>query len=393
MRVLLVNNIGSTHAGAEGMIAELMSGLHAHGDKVALLSGNQYSSAVHLNTYEFRSFADSSPWRYVGYLCNPFAYRQLRRAIASFQPDIVHFHNVDKASPWVYAALRGCPAVITVHDHNIFDPTRLADLPTLQPFNQQLADYFTNQPSLRYVAEKLRFAMLRPWYRRAISTAIACSHFYAGALKESKLFRETVVIHNGIALTPVQPYPNGPHQTILFTGRLEAIKGPQTLLQAFAEIAVEFPQAQLAIAGGGPDSETLKEQARQLGLAGRINFWGYIERHKLLAAYADAHVVVIPSQYPDNLPTTCIEAMAAARPVVASRIGGLPEMVQDGHTGYLFESGDYMALAESLRAILKHPAAAKRMGAAGRAFAEREFSSAHYIAETRRLYQRVIKLS
>jgi len=151
---------------------------------------------------------------------------------------------------------------------------------------------------------------------------------------------------------------------IMFAGVLTPLKGVHFLVEAFASVAKDIPLARLWIVGrfdNGAYVKTLKAQARQLGLDGRVTFMDEVSQPILARYMARAHAFVLPS-VSEGLGRVVIEAMATGTPVVGSRIGGIPELVEDGVTGFLFPPGDATALAGRLLWILTHPEEAKVMG-------------------------------
>jgi glycosyltransferase involved in cell wall biosynthesis len=146
-------------------------------------------------------------------------------------------------------------------------------------------------------------------------------------------------------------------------GRLVPVKGISYLIAALPEIIRAVPSAQLVVVGDGPERDPLERQARHLGMAGQVRFVGW--RSDLERIYPDLDVVVLPSLR-EGTPVVLIEAMAAGRPVVATRVGGVPDVVADGDTGLLVPSRDPRALAEAVAKILQGTLLARRLGDAGR---------------------------
>ena len=194
----------------------------------------------------------------------------------------------------------------------------------------------------------------------------------------------TVVIHNGIALDrPRRPSRSaaGP-VTLLSVGRLRAPKDFRTLLHAMA--ALDRGTARLRIAGDGPDRAELEHEIARLGLGSVVELLGTRDDVDELLAGADVFVL---SSASEGLPMSVLEAMAAGLPVVASAVGGVPELVRDGETGALVPPGDSAALASALRTIVADPALRERLGEAGRRRAEQEFSLARFEREHLALYR------
>ncbi|HSW65814.1 MAG TPA: glycosyltransferase family 4 protein [Bacillota bacterium] len=387
MKILLINNIGRDAAGAEAMVRQLKEGLIAAGHDARLLAGDTPSPTDDLTDYVFHSFAEDSVQRYLLYVCNPFAVWRLRKVLKDFKPDIVHLHNASRLSPFVLPLLKGLPTVLTIHDHMVFDPTRLDDLPEFKEYGAILDDYFIHTKSARYFGEKVRFFFARR-FSKYIDVAIACSSFYGRSTVQSRMFKRVEVIHNGINLPKFSPNIDG--KDILFVGRIDDSKGVDLLLRAMKKIEAIVPGARLTIVGDGSYKTSCQDLAKQLHLKS-VNFLGRKTHSESLRLMAKNTLLVVPSRYPDNLPTVCLEAMATGRPVVAAAVGGIPEMVIDGDTGLLFRTGDSDELAEKIADILRDPGLARRMGRAARSRAEKEFSVQKYIHTTIKLYIGTIK--
>ncbi len=164
---------------------------------------------------------------------------------------------------------------------------------------------------------------------------------------------------------------NGRSGTILFVGRLEERKGIDVLLRAFREVAPKYTGWNLRLVGAG--ERCVWTGKGKLGENGNIEMVGRLEGAELDQAYRQADVVVVPSRW-ENSPAVCLEAMAQGCALVASRCGGIPEMVSDGVEGILVEPGSATELASALQRLMESPALRAEMGLAGRARAEAQFS-------------------
>jgi glycosyltransferase involved in cell wall biosynthesis len=153
-------------------------------------------------------------------------------------------------------------------------------------------------------------------------------------------------------------------QTILYAGVLLPVKGLHHLVTAFAQLAADFPPAKLTIVGPDEDRKYAKEirqMVASLGLEERVQFVGAVSQEDLAHRMACAYVLVLPS-LSEGLGRVVLEAMAVGTAVVATRVGGIPELVTDGRTGMLVNAGDVEMLANRLRWALEHPAALRTMG-------------------------------
>ena len=164
-----------------------------------------------------------------------------------------------------------------------------------------------------------------------------------------------------------------PHDRLVLTvGRLDPPKGHRFLLSALVAVRREVPAVTLLVVGEGPSRAELGAQARALGLADHVRFAG--ARAEIPEIFALADVFVLPT-LSEGLPVTLLEALAAGVPAVASRIGPVEEVVEDGLTGFLAAPGSSNALASAILRVLNDPAEAKAVGDRGRALAEGQFSA------------------
>ena len=194
------------------------------------------------------------------------------------------------------------------------------------------------------------------------------------------------VVHCGVdpALYAGAPRPAGAAPTLLFVGRLAAIKGLAVLLEAVAALRPRHPDLRLALVGDGPDRTALAAQAARLGIADAVEFTGYLSQTAVAARLAEADVFVLPS-FAEGVPVVLMEALAAGRPVVATRVAGVAELVEDGVAGFLIPPGDPAPLADRLQRLLSDPALRARLGAGGRRIVEAEFDAAREAARLLRL--------
>jgi glycosyltransferase involved in cell wall biosynthesis len=166
-------------------------------------------------------------------------------------------------------------------------------------------------------------------------------------------------------------------------GRLLPLKGLVYLLRAIASLRVEFPNLAVEIAGLGPERATLEGEAQKLGLADGVRFLGWVE--ELAPVLARWELFVLPS-LEEGFPMAVLDAMAAGLPVVASAVGGISELVENGRTGWLVPPADPRALADRLRMLLLDPEQERAMGAAGRARICEHFSAERMVAQLAEIY-------
>jgi glycosyltransferase involved in cell wall biosynthesis len=286
---------------------------------------------------------------------NPRSVARLRTALARERADVVHTHTHFSLNVIGRIAARAAGAVVVAHMHveNVFRPGRLAR------GTQVAVDNGT--------------ARLCQWIV-AVSDATRAALVAQGYPAD-----RTVTVRNGIeAREParpasLEPPPTGP--VLLEVGRLCEVKGQHELIAALARL----DRSDVTVLLAGEDIEThgafrlrLEHEASELGVADRVRFLG--RRDDVPALLAGADALVLPS-WIEGLPLVVLEAMAAGVPVVATSVGGTPETVVEGETGFLVPPRDVSALAHAIDALLRDPELARRLGEAGRKRAREDFDA------------------
>lgn len=323
------------------------------------------------------------------------ARRCLLRLLQKFHPDIAHVHSVyHHISPSILPLLRerGIPIVLTAHDLKLACPAykmlnargicekcrggNLAHLVMNRCIRGSLVT--SGLVTLESAAHRLTGI-----YRDNLSAIVTPSRFYSTKLHEwgwpKQLLR---YIPNYIRSDLYEPSDTvGSH--FLYFGRLAVEKGVETLLQA-----AHLAGVPLRIVGTGPEEERLKSIASSIG--GSVEFLGYRSGPDLLEIIRSARAVVLPSEWYENAPMSILEAYASGKPVLGADIGGIPEMILSGKTGFLFQSGNPEELADRLT----HVATMTNdvlldMGRAARHLVEERFTPERYREEMLALYASV----
>ena len=157
---------------------------------------------------------------------------------------------------------------------------------------------------------------------------------------------------------------------ICYVGRISPEKGLIHLLRAYKHVAIEYPQSRLWIAGNGPDEEAMRAEAVRLSLGRNVRFLGWIPHGLLPDLLAAVDVVVIPS-LSEGLPRVLIEALAMSKPVIASAVGGIKEVLFNGSNGFLVRPGSEMDLQDALSRVIRNPAALAPLAENARVSAQR----------------------
>ena len=178
-----------------------------------------------------------------------------------------------------------------------------------------------------------------------------------------------------------------PRPTVVSVGRLSPEKGHAVLLAAMGQVVAAIPQARLVVCGEGKERSSLKELTEAEGLSASVEFAGFVPDVRTALWVAD--IFAMPS-LSEGLGVAALEAMAMAKPVVASRTGGLPEVVADGETGLLVAPGDRGSLARAVISLLEDPSRARAMGEAGRRRALARFDRPRIVDRVVEMYQKVL---
>lgn len=194
----------------------------------------------------------------------------------------------------------------------------------------------------------------------------------------------SIVIPNAVALPELRPGPPRPVPVLVSVGRLKQPKDFGTLVEALAGVEADF---EALVVGDGPDRDAVAQAIHDRGLADRVELTGTREDVAQILARADVFVL---SSRSEGMPMSALEAMAAGLPVVATAVGGVPELVVDGETGFLVPPGDAPALGRALDRILDDPDLRRRLGEAGRQRAGGMFALPEWQAAHLKLYEELL---
>jgi glycosyltransferase involved in cell wall biosynthesis len=245
---------------------------------------------------------------------------------------------------------------------------------------------------------------LRPVLRsiaRRSDAVTAISTYTAGLVRRLAPGVEVEVIPFGAAVEPAPATSRGDAPSpgpfpVLFVGRLVERKGVDVLLRAAARLRAAGRDFRIRIVGEGPESGRLHALADELGIADRVAWEGFIPAVQLERAFASAGVFVLPAIVDrkgdvEGLGVVLIEALLGGTPVVASRAGGIPDIVTDGETGWLVPPGDDEALTTALSEAMDRPDEARRRMEAGRRHVTERFSWDSVVSRLERVYRRVAR--
>lgn len=327
------------------------------------------------------------------------ARRGIDEVLRRFRPDVVHLHNIyHQLSPSILGPIsrRGIPAVMTLHDFKMACPTYLMmhkGTPCEACVGGSVFNAVRrrcNGGSLMASAVSAAEATLhtRTGAYDHIARFICPSRFLMGRMEAAGFYPERLVhLPNFVASGP-GPLRAEPGAGVIFASRLSDEKGVDVAIRAVAA----RPALRLEIAGDGPERSSLEELAEDLA-PDRIRFLGHLPRPELLDALASARAAIVPSRCYENQPYAVLEAFSQGVPVVGSDLGGISELVDHAHDGYLVAAGDVAGFADALQALEDAPAEALRMGRRGAEKVGRHLGVTRHLTDLDAVYDDVGRMS
>jgi glycosyltransferase involved in cell wall biosynthesis len=321
------------------------------------------------------------------------ARQRMRSLLDVVRPQVAHIHNIyHHLSPSFLPLLRqrGIPVVMTAHDLKLACPAYTM-MSAGKPCERCRGGKLYNVAVHRCLKGSLTLSslvMVEAYLHRAlglyannVDRIVVPSRFLLEKLVQWGWPRERFAhIPNFVDVDTFKPDAQ-PGRRFVYCGGLIDIKGAATLVRAAA-----LARQSLTIIGRGPDEARLRALAESSGAD--VIFAGHLAKDAVATALRDARAIVVPSECHENAPLTLLEAYAAGRPVIGSRIAGIPELVHEAETGTLYPTGDAEALAQALTRFADLPdARIAAMGAAGRAWVERDFNPAVYLERQLALYE------
>lgn len=385
MRVLIVHNRYARRGGEDRVVEAEAALLRSAGHHVALLEPRSADLTLPRAGLELALLA-----------CNPLAAALLRARAAEERPDVVHVHNLfPRLGPSILIEARrlGLPVVMTLHNYRWLCPqaTFVRDGQDCRLCADGDLAHAVRHACLhgsRAVTGLYAFALAVArgggWPYRLADRLVCVSAAQRNEYVKAGWPAERLVVKGHFVEEPCA-LATGPGEGVLFAGRLSVEKGPQILVEAWRRLHRE--DSWLSLAGEGPLVEGLRAEP-----VPGLRWLGFLGSSALAAAMATHACVAIPSICEEAFGLTAIEAMSLGRPVVASAIGALPELIRDGETGLLARPGDADDLASKLGWMLDHPVERQAMGRRARAWAAERFSPGPALVALESLYREAIRI-
>lgn len=381
MRILMLNDYGSPDGGAERQMLRLRDGLRARGHAVRLLASDAPLPGVTAaeqtpNAADYGCRGSHGRLQVLTSVHNFSAARALRRALHAFRPDVVHVRMfLWQLSPAVLPLLRGVPTLYHVAQYKAVCPTGQKRLPDGRACNVVAGRVCHREgcvSALAWGPAMTQLARLRR-HLHAIDRVVVLSNAMRDVLHSGGFDRACEVVHNGVPERAARPPLGGP-PTVGFAGRLVAEKGVDILIDALAAARRSVRDARLLVLGDGPHRAALERRAAGVLPADAVTFTGHLPRSTMERALDGVWVQATPSQWQEPFGNVSLEAMMRGTAVLASRVGGQQEIVDDHVTGHLLPPGDTAAWGARMAELLADRDRAEAYGAAGRRRAHQDFS-------------------
>lgn len=323
-------------------------------------------------------------------------YQDVVRTIKDERPDVAHIHNVfPLISPSVYAALHesNVPIVQTIHNYRFMCPNGqffvhghiCEDCLSSNFYSAFKKKCFRNS---RMLSAVYAISISRMWrtgvIQKYITKYIALNNFVAEKLLASGIPDRKIEIC-GNFIEPLTGSFSNRKGYILFLGRLSAEKGVKTLLTALSKL----DNVRLKIAGSGPEENNLKEYAERR-CYNNVDFLGHVSGGNKYKLIAEAQCMIVPSEWYENFPVSVMESLSLGTPVIASNIGGLPDMIEHNVTGLLFTPGSANDLAKSIDSLISDPIRITEMSQQAIETAKKIFSPEQHLNQLVDIYQQAI---
>jgi len=408
MKILHVNKYYYLKGGAEKVYFDTTKLLEAHGHEVipfSMKDKKNFKTSYENYFIENVDFFNKKnnlldKIKNIGHLFYSRETKYLADKIVKVtKPDIVHLHNIyHQMSPSFLSMLKEkykLAIVMTAHDYKLICPNysllakgKICEKCKKHKYYQACLTscHKGSFLSSSILALEQSFHKIFKFYEKNIDLLICPSEFIKNKFQEWGLKMKMTVLPNFVDLKRFQPSDNRGNY-LLYYGRLSEEKGIRILLEAMKKVDKKI---KLKILGTGNLGENLLQWTRQNQLENQVEFLGFKEKQELIDFIQAARIVILPSISYENCPLTILEAFASSKPVIASNIGGMVELLEKNkkkERGLLFQLGDVNDLAEKISEIYFDEERLWEMGKAGRAYVEKYHSAEYYYQQLIEIYQ------
>lgn len=399
MRILLVNKFHYLRGGSEKYYFELAKLLKDHGHTVAFFSMKNENN---IKTGDREYFVDEidmntgSKFEALNVIYSKKNKALMEKALEEFKPDIVHINNFQRQlSASIIDAVKekNIPLIMTAHDLNPICPA------SIMLYNGEVCEDCITKGYTSCIKKKcIKNSMLKSvlgyiekkYYDLhkifcKVDCIISPSEFNKNQLLKGKLkCNDITVIHNFVNETEKTDYTLG--DCAFYFGRLSKEKGILNLIEAINNI----PGARLIIAGDGPERENIQAYIKEHKLENRITLLGYLNQNDIRENIRKCRFVTVPSIWYENCPYSILETMEIGKPIIGSKIGGIPELIQDGINGFTYEHNDVTKLTNILMKLFGNDETVKQFSKNSKQIFIQNYSAEAYYNKLMTVYNKYI---
>ncbi|HZK11830.1 MAG TPA: glycosyltransferase family 4 protein [Atribacterota bacterium] len=389
MKILMICDYGSKYGGDLTYIVNLKEGLEKKGFVVKIFSSDTHMGEKKFSDYEFKGFSETSIFKGLYYIFNPFSYLKLNKLLKEFKPDIIHLHNIFyQVSFSILLLLKNTPTVMTIHSYELICPNVIMLSPSKSRniCKTVIGRNCRKCIGIKYYYHKFRLAIYKRLSRN-VDTFISNSKYTQDIIEKCGI-KPVQKIYCGIKLFKYSKMEKS--DNLLFAGRLAKEKGAEYLIKAMPLIIKKISTVHLDIVGDGDEKHRLEILTKELNLENNVTFIGSILYSEVEKYYKKANIVIVTSVWPEPFGLIGSEAMSVGRPVIGTKVGGIPEWLEDGETGYLVEPGDPKQIAENVIKLLSDRKLMEKIGRNAMEKAKR-FNIKKHVEEIEKVYKNVIE--
>jgi glycosyltransferase involved in cell wall biosynthesis len=404
MKILLINKYFYHKGGAETVFFDTAELLKKKGHELVFFSmkhpkniRTEYEKYFVSETdYEKPGIGDSLRAS-MNILYSFEAKNRLEKLLQEEKPDIAHLHNIyHQISPSILHSLKKnkVPVVMTLHDYKLVCGSyaliaggKICEACKGRKYYNCFIKRCVKQSRLKSLLSTLEMYFhhrVLHVYRR-VDAFISPSQFLKYKIEEMGFRGRIEYLPNFVEKEKYQPEAYTPGRSIAYFGRISKEKGISTLIDA-----VHGLDLNLKIIGDGPIKDELFRRV-EVRHQPNVQFLGYKNGADLVKEINSCQFVVLPSEWYENNPRSILEAFALGKPVIGSRVGGIPELIREGETGYVFAMGDPLELKKTILRLINSPEDIRRMGRNAMVVAESEFTASKHYERLMEIYKSISK--
>lgn len=401
MKIIMANKFHRQQGGCETVYLSEIEKLKQHGNQVAEFSMHEHNSLPSDYSSYFADEVDYSNNSIVSkiksaskVIYNFDARNKLKSLLNDFSPDVFHAHNIyHQLSPSIFEAAKkaGVPSILTSHDLKLVCP------------NYKM--YVNNAPCEKCIGGAYFNCLVNKCSKgsvvnSAINTLEAYTHKITGAYQKvdriicPSEFNAKMLYRAGYDEDRVSVLPNGikvpelneqheKHDYILYVGRITQDKGVADII----DVARRFPKIKFKLAGDGPERKLYEELSLDLK---NVDFLGFLGRSEVDRLISHSLCVVVSSLLYENCPMAILESMSLGKVVIASNIGGIPEIITNGENGFLYNNGDISTFSDAIDNVIKNPGEMIKIEQNARATIEKKYSEDKHISGLLKIYKDIL---